>query len=138
MSTTFAFYADAGLTAPLASLAVLQGEDGSTPAADRTVYFGSTASGKTLRANSNPGVDQIAVSIADSATGSGPAASQVKLALSAGGLAGATGGASLNLGTSIASGTGGAVPVYVRVDTPALTPGSYADLSLNTNTVIES
>lgn len=131
----FGFYLDPALTTLFTGkLAFAQDVDAPAPA-DRVLYLGNPAAGKTLYAASNPGVDSILVSIVDAATGSGLPASAVKLASTAGGLAGATAGAALNLGTSIAGGAAGARAVHVRVSYTAA-QGSFADLSLQTNQVI--
>jgi hypothetical protein len=137
MAVTWQFYSDAGLTVPLTTLSAQQSSAGG--AVDSLIYFGSAASGKSLQASSSPGVDPIQITPTD-ADGGGVnlAATAVKLALSAGGLTSATGGAALTVGTTLTSGTGGAVPVYVRLDSGTSTLGTYTDLSLDTNALIES
>lgn len=136
MSTTFKFYADPGLTTELVA-------GGATivspsPATDRLIYFGSVASGKTLQAASDPGSDPITISSADASVGDGIEASAIVLSLSALGLDSATPGDPINLGTSISSGTGNAIPVYVRTLRGSLGVGSYGGLSLTTNAIVES
>lgn len=138
MAVTLKFYADAGLTTELASLARSANSDGSSGNVDAVIYIGSTAVGKTFRALSNPGVDQIVLSIADAASGSGHPASEVKLATSAGGLAAAVAGASLNLGTQILSGAGNAIAVYVRWLNTLVVPGVSTELSLSLNNLQET
>lgn len=138
MAISLTFYNDSGLTSPATSLAAVQANDGNSPAVDRVVYLGSTVAGKKFQASSNPGVTPVTVSIVDSAVGSGVEASHVKLALSAAGLNTATAGAPLGVGTQVLSGVANAVPIYVRVDTPALANGTYNDLSLTTQTLIET
>lgn len=76
------------------------GDDG-----DGKFYIGTPTSGKKLQASSDPGVDSITVSISDSAPGSDVEATHLKLALTQGGLAGATGGASLGVGVEISYGS---------------------------------
>lgn len=137
MAVTLDFYNDSGLTAVAASIQATQADDGSAPAVDRVVYLGSPVSSKKFQAASDPGVDDIVVSIADSGVGSGVEAAHVKLALTSGGLASATPGAPLTIDAEILSGASNAVPVHVRIDTPALAAGTYTDVSLTTNTVIE-
>ena len=102
---------------------------------DVQIWFGSATASRKARASSNPGVDQIAVTIADSATGSGEPASAVKLATSQGGLDSATAGASLNIGTQVLSGSGNAVSFWVRIDDATLATGAYTDLSLSASIV---
>lgn len=137
MALTFGFFLDAGLTAPATALAVAQATDGSTPAADRVFYIGSTTANKKIQAESAPGVDQITLSLADTGVGTGVEATHVKLAATAAGLATAVAGAALDLGTQILSGVANAQPVHVRIDTPALTSGVYADLSFALASVVE-
>lgn len=138
MAISLAFYNDSGLTSLATSLGVAQANDGNSPAVDRVVYLGSTVAGKKFQVASNPGVAALTVSISDSAVGSGVEAAHVKLALSAAGLNSATAGNPVSVGTQILSGAGNAVPIYVRVDTPALPNGTYTDLSLETPNVIEA
>jgi hypothetical protein len=137
MSTTWQFYADAGLTVPVANQPVAQSSLGG--AVDLLIYFGSTATGTTMQTSVNPGTDPIQITPTDSDGGGVQlAATAFKLALSAVGLDSATAGAALSVGTTLNSGTAGAVPVYVRVDTGTSTLGTYTDLSLVTTAVIES
>lgn len=135
MATTWAFYADAGLTTPLIGGATLI--DGAA-AVDRLIYFGSSTASKTLQAASTPGTDPITVSPADSAGGTGAAVGNIKLALTFGGLATATAGAALNVGTTLTSGSANAVPIYVRTLQGALGVGVYDDLTLATNGLVET
>lgn len=137
MAVTLGFYNDSGLTSAAASLAVVQAADGSSAAVDRVVYLGSPAAGKKFQANSDPGVDDIVVSVADTTPAGGVAASSVRLALTSGGLDSATPGAALAIDPEILSGAANAVAIHVRVETPATAAGLYTDLSLTTNAVIE-
>ena len=138
MAITFQFYSDAALTT-LASVPLTFSQTEPTPTPeDKVVYFGSVASGKTIEATSDPGVDQIAISIVDSAPGSGSPATDIKLSLTLGGLASATAGAPLNLGTQVLSGTSNAKSIYIRVLDSTGTVGTNTDLSLQTNNVTES
>jgi len=141
MTITLKFYADAALTTELNSsnpLSFAFAADGSTGSVDKTVYLGSTATGKTFQDSTSPGTAQIAVSIADALPAAGQAATSIKLATSSGGLATATAGASLNVGTSISSGVGNAVPIYIRATPSSLTTGTYLDLSLTTQSLQEA
>lgn len=132
--STWKFYADAGMTAQLASLPLQLPDTGGS--VEAIIYFGSPSSGKTLQAASGPGTDPITITPADSAGGSGLAASSVQLALSYAGLAAATPGAGVAVGSTLASGA--AVAVFARLTLGATAVGSYADLSLETNAVIEA
>ena len=133
--TTWAFFADAGLTMPLVikPVAVVDGS-GYT---DTAIYFGSPEAGKTLEAASDPGTDPISVSI-DDTEAVGITAAAVKLALSAPGLASATAGAPVNLPATLASGTGGLVVLFMRVSEGALANANYTGLKLKTASIVES
>ena len=170
---TFALFADATLTAPLATLTTQHLVDGTSDPVDAQIWIGSTATGTQLRADSDPGVDQLTLSIvrlvpvwaAAASIASGakrrPTTSngfvyqaggagttdateptwpttiddtvidnditwtcvadedvpaEYKLATTEAGLATATAGAALNLGTTLLSGVGNAQPVWVRVE----------------------
>jgi hypothetical protein len=134
MAITFAFFSDSGLTTPVGQIAFTQQSGGSAPA-DQVVYFGSATAGRIAKAASNPGVDQVSVSIADSAPGTGHAAAEVRL--SADGVTFGSAGAALNLGTQVAGGAANAKPVYVRWADATGTVGSSTELSLTTNTLNE-
>ncbi len=78
------------------------------------------------------------ISITDSAPSTGHAASAVKLALTEAGLATATGGAALDIGTSVNSGAANAVEVWVRVADAVGSLATSTELGLTTNTLKES
>lgn len=133
---SFDFYLDSTLTQKVTALnplAAAQDALGTLPPVDRQVWLGSTDTGLKARANSNPGVDMITVSVVDTASGSGEPATAVKLATSQGGLAGATPGASLTLGVQVNSGSANAVSFWVRLDDAVAVVGSYTDLKLQAN-----
>jgi len=88
--------------------------------------------------SSNPGVTAIVVAVVDANALTGAPTSEFKLALSSGGLTTAVAGASLTLSTSILSGVANAVPIYTRRDSALLVAGSYTDITLETQTLIES
>lgn len=135
---TFALFTDANLTVPFTgSLTAQQNVDGTTGRQDFTLYLGSNTAGKLLKAESNPGVDQITLSVVDSATGTGHPASDVKLALTQGGLDTATGGASLNLGTTITAGVANAVQFWIGLTDSTHVVGTSTELSVVTNTLAE-
>lgn len=136
MAFNFGFFSDAALTTPISTPLVFSQQIGVTAPDDKVVYYGGTT-GYQVKAQSNPGVDQITVSVVDSAGGSGSPASDVKLALTSGGLASATGGAALNLGAVINGGTANAVPVHIRVTNSTATTGLNTDLSLTTNALYQ-
>lgn len=137
--STFKIYTNAGLTTEFTgSLSASQNANGSTGRQDFQLWLGSVAASKTLQADSNPGVDQIALSVVDSAVGTGHPASEIKLATTQGGLAGATGGASLNLGTAISSGVGNAVTFWVGITDSTGVVGTSTELSITSNLCRES
>jgi len=131
-------YLDSGLTTQASlPLVFIQDAAATLPPHQRRFYVGSPdATGTSFSAASNPGVDQIVLSIVDSAGGSGQPASAIKLATTAGGLASATGGASLNLGLAIASQPAGAVEVWVQFDDTTAVLGTDTAISLNINELL--
>lgn len=135
MTITWNFYNDPSLTSPQSAGATVTEDLGPT---DRIIYFGSATPGKTLRTAVGPGTNQITVSPVDAAAGSGAEAAQIKLALTAGGLDTAVGGAALSIGAELTSGTGGAVAIFVRTEEGSQAVGTSADLQLTTNAVVES
>ncbi len=140
MALTFKFFHDAALTQPITSGNPLTAtQDGGTLGpVDKTIYLGSTAASTKLQMASDPGVDPVVVSVVDAASGSGAPATEFKLALSSGALAGATAGASLSLSHTILSGVGNAVPIYTRRTSAISTPGSHTDISLQVVAPLES
>jgi hypothetical protein len=133
MANNFFFSSSATLDSELTSLSIA----GSPTTQDFTVYFGATATGLKVEANSDPGNDQITVSIVDADPGNGHEAAEIKLALTEAGLDTATGGADLDLGTSITSGTSNKKTIWIRATNAE---GSYYDLNLSLaiNELVES
>jgi catabolite regulation protein CreA len=138
MTLSLKAFSDAALSGVLPSLNVLQKTDGTTGPVDIVFYLGSNAVGKKIEASSNPGVDNIVLSVVDASTGAGQAVGAVKLATSSAGLDSAIAGDPLTLSTSILSGSADAVVVYARLLATDLTAGTYADLSLQTNPLVEA
>lgn len=136
MAITWNWYADAGLAVPLTTLSVQQSN--AQPYKTAKVYFGSTATGKTLRADSNPGVDAIVVSLVDAAPASGLEPTDVRMALSEAGLASAVPGDPVSIGTTLSSGAGGAVVLWLRFFGSALALQLHTDLKLQTNALAET
>jgi hypothetical protein len=140
MAISFKFYHDSALTEEITALNPLtatQDTAGILGAVDKTIYLGSTLTGNKAEANSDPGVDAIVVSIVDANAGTGAPATEFKLALSSGGLTSATAGAALTLSASITSGVANAVPIYTRRDSALAVAGSYTDISIETNELLE-
>jgi hypothetical protein len=104
---------------------------------DTLIYFGSPDADTKLQRDTDPGTDPVVISIVDADASTGTPASEIKLALSSGGLDGATGGASLTLSHTILSGAGNAVPIYTRRTSALTTLGNYDDLTLTAAGVLE-
>ena len=141
MATSFSFYHDAALTQVIDSgnpLTATQESTGALGPVDKTIYFGSTTTGNKVQAVSSPGVDPIVITIADTNSGTGAPATEIKLALSSGGLATAIAGASLSLSHTINSGVANAVPIYTRRTSALAVAGTYTDISLSSVSVIET
>ncbi len=137
MALSFGFYLDPALTTRIISRPqFVQALTAPTPS-DKVIYFGSPLAGHLARAAVSPGVAPIVVSLTDSAPGTAPGATAVKLALSAAGLASAVAGAALNLPAEVAGGPAGAVAIHLRVQQGGLASGVYNDLGLTTNSIGE-
>lgn len=135
---TFKFYTNSNLTTEFTGyVTATQNVDGSTGMQKFQYWLGSVAAGKTLQAESDPGIDQITLSITDSAPGTGHPASDIKLALTEGGLTSATGGAPLNLGTAITSGVANAVTFWVGITDSTAVTGTSTELAIQTNLLRE-
>lgn len=137
MSNSLNFWQDAGMTVPFTLLEAVQTTDGGAAAVDRIAYLGSTTAGNVFQATSDPGVDDVLLTIVDSETGLQIPDTTLRLALSLGGLDGATPGADLVLGTDLLSGAGNAMAVHVRIDAAAIAAGNYDNLSLVTSETVE-
>lgn len=141
MATTFAFFHDAALTTevtaadPIDVTALSPGG----AATDVQLWFGSTTADVQVQANSDPGVDDIEISIADSdGVGAGNATTACKLATSQVGLGAAVAGDPLTIGPTLTGGVANAMPFWLRVTNAQTVVGVYTDLSLATNTLIET
>jgi hypothetical protein len=133
---SFELYSDSGLTT-LAPLNLLQTAGVAPAAVTGLMYLGSTDSGLTLQANSDPGVDPLVLQTVDANALTGAAATAVKLALSSGGLTSATGGAPLNLPHTILGGVANALPIHYKFEPQTLDAGLYTDLSFLISAAIE-
>lgn len=140
MPLSFNFYHDSALTEPITTgnpLTALQDAAGGLGPVDKVIYLGSTLTGNQLQAVSDPGTDPVEIVVVDSDAGSGAPATEIRLALSSGGLDSATPGAALALSHTLLSGVGNAVPIHVRRTSAVGTPGVYTDITLETNSVDE-
>lgn len=130
------FFMDAGMSLPAGKLKAMQASDGSSAAVDFVYWLVADDVDRTYYAASDPGVDDIVVSVVDAAAGASMLPTTLRLALSAEDLATATPGAALAIGTEVLSGSVNAVAVHVRVDSAAIAAGIYENLSLATNPLI--
>lgn len=112
-----------------------QDTTGTLPPHQREFYLGCPDSGYRFRANSDPGVDDITLSIVDGAPSTGQPATAIKLATTQAGLSTATGGAALDLGATILSGASNAVEVWVQFDDATTAVGTDSSISLALNTL---
>lgn len=138
MATTFNYYGDAGLVTP-ANPALAQASDGSSDPVDVQIWIGSADATRKIQDAVDPGVSHLAVSVTDSAPGSGQAVSTIKLAATQSALTSAVAGASLDLGvTEILGGVSEAVDIWMRFDASSLTAGQYTDIGLTLGSVLDT
>lgn len=141
MAISFKFYHDSALTQEITSgnpLTATQDSANLLAAVDKTIYLGSTVTGNKVQTVTSPGTNPVIISLVDAAGGSGAPVGEFKLALSSGGLASATAGAALTLSHTINSGVANAVPIYTRRDSVLTVAGTYTDISLQTNSLVET
>ncbi len=129
------FFQDFGLSQPATRLLATAASDGAG-SSDHLFYFGGTDVSREHVAESDPGVDNVVISIADSSGGTLLLPSALKLAVAQVDLDTATPGASLSVGTNIIGGAANAIPVWVRVDAPAIAAMIYNNLTLTTNALL--
>jgi hypothetical protein len=132
MATTFKLFKDSGLTQEF-----IPGTDFIGPVTNPpetfSIWLGSNTAANKAEADSDPGNDQITVSITDSDPGNNLEDSDVQLGTDAASAAVATGGASLDLGTVINGGVGNAQEIAVRVSySGGLTSDQTVGIALNT------
>jgi hypothetical protein len=108
----FQFFSDAGLTTPFTGSLPVRQQVGVFTPVDNVVFLGSSDATKKLVSLINPGVDQIAIAIADSAVGSGVESADFILALSAPELDTNSPNTALNLGVEILGGS--ALAIHIR------------------------
>ena len=135
--TTLNLYDDAGLTTEATTpLAFAQDTLGAISPHQRRFYLGQPTSGYRFRANSDPGVDSIVLSIVDAAPGDGQPATAIKLATTQAGLTGAVAGDPLDLGATLLSGSANAVQVWVQFDDATAAVATDTDVSLALNELL--
>jgi hypothetical protein len=135
--TTLNLYDDAALTtAATVPLAFAQDTLGAISPHQRRFYLGQATAGYRFRANSDPGVDSIELSIVDAVPASGQPATAIKLATTQAGLTGAVAGDPLDLGATLLSGSANAVQVWVQFDDATATVATDTDVSLAMNELL--
>ncbi len=134
--TTLYLYDDAGLTT-LATLplAFTQDDLGVITPHQRRFYLGNADAGYIFQAASDPGVDPITLSVVDAVPASGQPSSAIKLATTQAGLAGAVGGAALELAATLLSGSVNAVQIWVQFDDATATVATDNNISLALSTL---
>lgn len=136
---TFDFFTDSALTSAAPTpIQFSHNSDFSDNPQDLQLFLGSLGSSVKIEANSNPGVDNITISVNDTSPASNHETTEIKLATTQGGLAAATPGASLTVGTSVLSGTANKFEFWVRVTNAVSTIGTITELSIDTNSLKES
>ncbi len=139
MAATFDFFTDTALTSAAPSpIQISHNSDFSDNPQDLQFFLGSLGSSLKIEANSNPGVDNIVISVVDSDPGNNHEDTEIKLATTQGGLTAATPGASLTVGTEVLSGDANDFEFWVRVTNAVSTVGTITELSFVTNTLKES
>ena len=138
MAITFAIFHDSALTTPVDAENPLATSHAGSTSQDVQLWFGSPASDVSAQAQSDPGTDPITITPTDAASGSGQPATAVKLATSQVGLASATAGAALEIGTEVLSGTANAFSFWARLTNALTVVGTYDDLSLEVNEIVEA
>lgn len=135
---TFKFFTDSGLTTPFSSpLQVSHNSDFSDNPQDFQLFLGSVTAGVKIEADSNPGIDNMTLSVTDTTPASGHEVAEIKLATTQGGLAGATPGAALTIGTVVLSESAGAFEFWIRVTNAVSTVGVSTELGFTTNNLRE-
>lgn len=139
MPISFKFFHDAALTSEITALNPLtatQETSGALGPVNKTIYFGSTATGTKAQVVADPGVAAIVISVVDANAGTGAPATEFRLSLSP--ITGAeTPGAALTLSHTHNSGVVNAVPIYTRRTSAVVVAGTYTDLTLQTNSLTE-
>ena len=135
--TTLNLYDDAALTTLATEpLAFVQDTLGAISPHQRRFYLGQATAGYRFRANSDPGVDSIELSIVDAVPASGQPATAIKLATTQAGLTGAVAGDPLDLGATLLSGSANAVQVWAQFDDATAAVATDTDVSLALNELL--
>jgi len=136
MTISLGFFSDAALTVPVTTLTFIHAIDDSLPFVKQRVFLGSPNVASTFQAASNPGVDDIEVSLTDPNVPDGFNIAHVKVAASSLALDTAIPGDPFVVGTQINGGAGNGVEVWFQVIDTNLSQGTYT-LVPTTNLVAE-
>ena len=138
-------YTDSACTTEFANpLQLVHRTDLSDNPQDTLLYYANidddTGDNGTIQkqAESNPGTDDIVLSIVDASVGSGHEADEITLATTAAALDTNTAGASLSLGTQLVSGVTNKQEIHIRVENAVTTAGSSTELSVDINATVDS
>ncbi|ADO45290.1 conserved hypothetical protein [Hydrogenobacter thermophilus TK-6] len=140
----FGFYLDANLTQPVnlnTSINIALNTAGGGAYVDIQLWFGSIDSSKKCQAASNPGVDQITITINDT----NPAIHQPDatngpywvLALNQNDLNSNPQNNSIDIGTEVLGGVANARTFWLRIFEPEQAPAIWEDWILTTNAILE-
>jgi hypothetical protein len=140
----FGFYLDENLTQPVnlnTPINIILNTAGGGAYVDFQLWFGSTDSTKKCQAASNPGVDQITITINDT----NPTIHQPNpingpywvLALTQSALATNPKNNSINIGTEVLGGVANAKNFWLRIFEPEQAPAIWEDWILTTNAILE-
>jgi hypothetical protein len=140
----FGFYLDENLTQPVnlnTPINIILNTAGGGAYVDFQLWFGSTDSTKKCQAASNPGVDQITITINDT----NPTIHQPNpingpywvLALTQSALATNPKNNSINIGTEVLGGVANAISFWLRIFEPEQAPAIWEDWILTTNAILE-
>lgn len=136
---SFKLYLDAAQTVEFTGpLQVVHNSDLSDNPQDFQFFLGSNTAGVQVEANSNPGIDNISISVADSAPGADHEATEILLSTTQIGLDSATPGAALSVGTSILSESANNFEFWLRVVNAVTDIGVSTELSISTNVLVET
>jgi hypothetical protein len=140
----FGFYLDENLTQPAnlnTPINIILNTAGGGAYVDLQLWFGSTDSTKKCQAASDPGVDQITITIRDTSPTihepdptNGP---YWVLALTQSDLATNPKNNSINIGTEVLGGVANAVSFWLRIFEPEQAPSIWEDWILTTNDILE-
>jgi len=140
----FGFYLDANLTQPVnmnTPISIVLNTTGGGAYIDIQLWFGSPDTTKKCQAASNPGVDQITITINDTNPTIHQADPNVGpywvLALNQADLATNPKNNSIDIGTEVLGGVANAKSFWLRIFEPEQAPAIWEDWVLTTNAILE-